>query len=81
MTVDYDDIFAIQDSVANSIISEINTQPNSKNTLQSIDNKSSDPKAYELYLKAKSIGPVVISDYKRQLYFLKQSIASISCSV
>ena len=74
MTVDYDDIFAIQDSVANSIISEINTQPNSKNTLQSIDNKSSDPKAYELYLKAKSIGPVVISDYKRQLYFLKQSI-------
>ena len=30
MTVDYDDIFAIQDSVANSIISEINTQPNSK---------------------------------------------------
>ena len=74
MTVDYDDIFAIQDSVANSIISEINTQPNSKNTLQSIDNKSSDPKAYELYLKAKGIGPVVISDYKRQLYFLKQSI-------
>ena len=74
MTVDYDDIFAIQDSVANSIISEINAQPNSKNTLQNIDNKSSDPKAYELYLKAKSIGPVVISDYKRQLYFLKQSI-------
>ncbi|MED5248632.1 MAG: hypothetical protein VX887_04845, partial [Candidatus Neomarinimicrobiota bacterium] len=74
MTVDYDDIFAIQDSVANSIISEINDQPNSKNTLQNIDNKSSDPKAYELYLKAKSIGPVVISDYKRQLYFLKQSI-------
>ena len=74
MTVDYDDIFAIQDSVANSIISEINAQPSSKNTLQNIDNKSSDPKAYELYLKAKSIGPVVISDYKRQLYFLKQSI-------
>ena len=74
MTVDYDDIFAIQDSVANSIISEINAQPTPNNTLQKIDNISSDPKAYELYLKAKSIGPVVISDYKRQLYFLKQSI-------
>ena len=74
MTVDYDDIFAIQDSVANSIISEINAQPTTNNTLQKIDNISNDPKAYELYLKAKSIGPVVISDYKRQLYFLKQSI-------
>ena len=74
MTVDYDDIFAIQDSVANSIISEINAQPTSNNTLQKIDNISNDPKAYELYLKAKGISPVVISDYKRQLYFLKQSV-------
>jgi len=74
MTVDYNDIFAIQDSVANSIISQINTQTNTINKLQSFDNISNDPKAYELYLKAKSISPVVISDYKRQLYFLKQSI-------
>ena len=74
MTVDYNDIFAIQDSVANSIISEINAQPNTKNNLQNIDNISNDPKAYELYLKAKGVSPVVISDYKRQLYFLNQSI-------
>jgi hypothetical protein len=33
-----------------------------------------DPKAYELYLKAKAINPVVIGDYRRQMSFLKQSL-------
>ena len=57
-----------------SIIAEINTQSDSKSMLSTIDNFSKNPKAYELYLKAKAIGPVVISDYKRQELLLKQSI-------
>jgi len=74
MTVDYNDIFAIQDSVANSIISEINTKTDSKSILSDVENISNDPKAYELYLKAKAVDPVVISDYKRQISFLKKSL-------
>ena len=74
MTVDYDDIFAIQDSVASSVISELKGQLSSdEDIVESLD-ISSNPEAYELYLKAKSIGFVVLGDLRRKISLLNRSI-------
>tara|TARA_B100000953_G_scaffold299010_1_gene297511 strand:- start:162 stop:2006 length:1845 start_codon:yes stop_codon:yes gene_type:complete len=74
MTVDYNDIFAIQDSVANSIISELEGQLNPDHSIDQPLDISSNPKSYELYLKAKSIDFVVLGDLRRKISLLNQSI-------
>ena len=74
MTVDYDDIFAIQDSVASSVISELKGQLSSdEDIVESLD-ISSNPEAYELYLKGKSIDFVVLGDLRRKISLLNRSI-------
>ena len=73
MTVDYDDIFAIQDSVASSIIDGLKGQISPEDKLSESEVVSNDPRAYELYLKAKAINAIVISDYHRQLTYLNKS--------
>jgi hypothetical protein len=73
MTVDYDNIFAIQDSVASSIIDGLKGQISPEDKLSESEVVSNDPRAYELYLKAKAINAIVISDYHRQLTYLNKS--------
>jgi tetratricopeptide (TPR) repeat protein len=74
MTVDYNDIFAIQDSVAGAVIHGLKGQLSNEDKINEKEIEPKDPKAYELYLKAKAINPVVIGDYRRQVSYLKQSL-------
>ena len=74
MTVNYDDIFAIQDSVAGLVINGLKGQISNEDIINEKEIEPKDPKAYELYLKAKAINPVVIGDYRRQVSYLKQSL-------
>ena len=74
MTVNYDDIFAIQDSVAGLVINGLKGQISNEDKINEKEIEPKDPKAYELYLKAKAINPVVIGDYRRQVSYLKQSL-------
>ena len=74
MTVNYDDIFAIQDSVAGLVINGLKGQISKEDKIDEKEVVPKDPKAYELYLKAKAINPVVIGDYRRQMSFLRQSL-------
>jgi len=74
MTVDYNDIFAIQDSVAGAVIHGLKGQLSNEDKINEKEIAPKDPKAYELYLKAKAINPVVIGDYRRQVSYLKQSL-------
>ena len=73
MTVNYSDIFAIQDSVASSIISQLKGEISTKDKIK-LPETISNPEAYELYLKAKAIDRVVISDTKRTVLLLQQSV-------
>ncbi len=73
MTVNYNDIFAIQDSVAGSIINQLRGQISAEDKTKQPE-KIANPEAYELYLKAKAIDRVVISDTRRAILLLKQSL-------
>ena len=73
MTVNYNDIFAIQDSVAGSIITQLKGEISPGEQTQ-LPESIANPEAYELYLKAKAIDRVVISDTKRTVLLLQKSI-------
>ena len=73
MTVNYNDIFAIQDSVAGSIITQLKGEISTEEQTQ-LSESITNPEAYELYLKAKAIDRVVISDTKRTVLLLQKSI-------
>ena len=73
MTVNYSDIFAIQDSVAGSIINQLKGQISTEDQIK-VPETISNPEAYELYLKAKAINRVVISDTERTIFLLQQSV-------
>ena len=73
MTVNYNDIFAIQDSVAGSIITQLKGEISTEEQTQ-LPESIANPEAYELYLKAKAFDRVVISDTKRTVLLLQKSI-------
>ncbi len=74
MTVDYNDIFAIQDSVAGAVIHGLKGQLSPEDKFEEKEFVPKNPKAYELYLKAKAIDDVLVSNYSRQIALLNKSI-------
>ncbi|MGY8781041.1 MAG: hypothetical protein ACKVJJ_05205 [Fidelibacterota bacterium] len=74
MTVDYNDIFAIQDSVAGAVIHGLKGQLSPEDKFEEKEFVPKNPKAYELYLKAKTIENVLVSNFSRKIALLNKSV-------